>query len=113
VPKLWNDTIEAHRAAVRDAVLDAAAALIAEHGLTALTMSRIAGNTGIGRATLYKYFPDVEAVLLAWHERQVHQHLTRLIEVRDNASDPTARLHAVLQAAPNTSTPPTGNCANS
>jgi hypothetical protein len=23
---------------------------------------------GIGRATLYKYSPDIESVLLAWHE---------------------------------------------
>lgn len=34
-----------------------------------MTMSRIAEEIGIGRATLYKYFPDVEAILLAWHER--------------------------------------------
>ena len=33
VPKLWNETIEAHRRAVRDAILDTTAALVAEHGL--------------------------------------------------------------------------------
>jgi AcrR family transcriptional regulator len=98
VPRLWNDTIEAHRAAVRDATLDAAAALVAEHGLTAVTMSRIAETTGIGRATLYKYFPDVEAILLAWHERQVTRHLVHLSEVRDSVGDPAARLRAVLDA---------------
>ncbi len=58
VPKLWNDTIAAHRRAVRDATLDTTAALVAEHGLAAVTMSQIAEETGIGRATLYKYFPD-------------------------------------------------------
>ena len=57
MPKLWNETIAAHRAAVRDAILDTAVALVAEHGLAAVTMSRIAAQTGIGRATLYKYFP--------------------------------------------------------
>ncbi|MEV1321508.1 helix-turn-helix domain-containing protein [Micromonospora arborensis] len=98
MPKLWTDTIEAHRAAVRDATLDAAAALIAEHGLTALTMSRIAETTGIGRATLYKYFPDIDAVLRAWHERQVRQHLAHLMEIRDDTADPSARLRAVLHA---------------
>ena len=30
VPKLWNETIEAHRRAVRDAILDTTAALLAE-----------------------------------------------------------------------------------
>jgi AcrR family transcriptional regulator len=98
VPKLWTETIEAHRAAVRDATLDAAAALVAEHGLGSVTMSRIAAETGIGRATLYKYFPDVEAVLLAWHERQVTTHLAHLAEVADHVSEPGERLEAVCQA---------------
>ncbi|MEU5789922.1 TetR/AcrR family transcriptional regulator [Micromonospora purpureochromogenes] len=96
MPKLWNDTIEAHRAAVRDATLDATAALVAEHGLTGVTMSRIAEVTGIGRATLYKYFPDVQAILLAWHERQISRHLTHLVGVADSAADPVTRLHTVL-----------------
>ena len=75
VPKLWTDTIQAHRREVRLAVLDVTAALVAEHGLRSVTMSQIAEKTGIGRATLYKYFPDVEAILLAWHERQITGHL--------------------------------------
>ncbi|RQP21811.1 TetR/AcrR family transcriptional regulator [Piscinibacter terrae] len=98
MPKLWNDTIEAHRHAVRDAILDAAASLVDEHGLASVTMSQIATQTGIGRATLYKYFPDVEAILLAWHERQVTAHLEQLAEVRERAGDATQRLAAVLEA---------------
>ncbi len=98
VPKLWNDTIESHRRAVRDATLDATAALVAEHGLTSVTMSKIAEETGIGRATLYKYFPDVEAILAAWHQRQIARHLEYLTEVRDQAGGPGGRLEAVLEA---------------
>jgi AcrR family transcriptional regulator len=98
VPKLWSDSIDAHRRAVRDATLDTTAALVAKHGLRAVTMSQIAEETGIGRATLYKYFPDVEAILIAWHERHVGAHLKHLAEVRDQAGDPVARLEAVLVA---------------
>ncbi len=98
VPKLWNETIEAHRRAVRNATLDTTAALVAEHGLLSVTMSQIAEETGIGRATLYKYFSDVEAILFAWHERQVTGHLEHLAEVRDQAGDPGERLEAVLEA---------------
>src|SRR5215213_10130134 len=98
VPKLWNQTVEAHRRAVRDAILDATWALVTEHGLASVTMSRIAEDTGIGRATLYKYFSDVEAILVAWHERHVTGHLEHLAEVRDRAGDPGERLGAVLEA---------------
>jgi AcrR family transcriptional regulator len=72
---------------VRDAILDTTAALVAANGLLSVTMSQIAEATGIGRATLYKYFPDVEAILVAWHERQVTAHLAQLAELRDQAGD--------------------------
>jgi AcrR family transcriptional regulator len=98
VPKLWNETIEAHRRAVREATLDTTAALVARQGLASVTMSQIAEETGIGRATLYKYFPDVEAILVAWHQRQVAGHLEHLAEVRDQAGEAGARLEAVLTA---------------
>ncbi len=98
MPKLWNETIEGHRRAVRDAILDTTAALVDEQGLRAVTMSRIAENAGIGRATLYKYFPDVEAILLAWHERHVAGHLEHLAGLRDQSGDARERLETVLEA---------------
>jgi AcrR family transcriptional regulator len=98
VPRLWTETIQAHRHQVRDAIVDTTAALVAEHGLLSVTMSQIAEEAGIGRATLYKYFPDVEAILLAWHERQIAGHLQQLAEVRDQAGDAGERLEAVLEA---------------
>ncbi|MEJ7569768.1 MAG: TetR/AcrR family transcriptional regulator [Gaiellaceae bacterium] len=98
MPKLWNQTIETHRQDVREAILDAAAALVTEHGLRSATMSQIAERTGIGRATLYKYFPDIEAILLAWHERQIIGHLKYLADVRDRAGDARGKLEAVLEA---------------
>ena len=98
VPRLWNETIEGHRREVSDAIMDSTAALVAEHGLRSVTMSQIAEKTGIGRATLYKYFPRVETILLAWHERQIAGHLDHLAEVRDRAGGAVERLEAVLEA---------------
>ncbi len=98
MPKLWNETIQAHRREVRDAILHTASALVAAHGLHAVTMSRIAEEVGIGRATLYKYFSDVEAILVAWHDRQVTGHLEYLAKVRDQADGAGERLEAVLEA---------------
>lgn len=98
MPKLWNETIEAHRQEVRQAILDTTAALVAEHGLPSVTMSQIAENTGIGRATLYKYFSDVDAILVAWHERQITRHLEHLAAIRDQAGSARERLASVLEA---------------
>jgi AcrR family transcriptional regulator len=98
VPRLWTETIEAHRAAVTDAVLDTAAALAAEHGLASVTMSQVAEQAGIGRATLYKYFPDVNAILAAWHRRQIARHLAQLADVAALDGTAAERLQAVLQA---------------
>jgi AcrR family transcriptional regulator len=98
MPRLWDDTIEAHRRAVRDAALDATAVLVATHGIRAVTMSKIAEETGIGRATLYKYFPDIEAILGAWHERQVASHLEQLAALRSHGADHGDRVRTVLEA---------------
>ncbi|MFN2557696.1 MAG: TetR/AcrR family transcriptional regulator [Nitriliruptorales bacterium] len=97
MPRLWNDTIEAHRREVREAIMAATWDLVAEKGLTAVTMSQIAEKSGIGRATLYKYFRDVEAILVAWHERQVTRHLEQLTRLRDAPGDARERLAEVLE----------------
>lgn len=98
MPKLWTETIATHRREVRDAILDTTTTLVAEQGLRSVTMSQVAELTGVGRATVYKYFSDVDAIILAWHERQIAGHLEHLAAVRDRASDAHARLEAVLEA---------------
>ncbi|MEX1022336.1 MAG: helix-turn-helix domain-containing protein [Dehalococcoidia bacterium] len=98
MPRLWNDTIEAHRHGVREAVIEATATLVAERGLLAVTMSEVAERAGIGRATLYKYFPDIESIVLAWHERQIGDHLGHLMKVSGLPGAPDQRLAAVLEA---------------
>jgi AcrR family transcriptional regulator len=98
MPRLWTDTIEAHRRDVRDAIIDATAELADRHGMLAVTMSQIAEAAGIGRATLYKYFPDVQSIVVAWHERSIRSHLNELNRVREQARDPWSGLRGVLEA---------------
>jgi AcrR family transcriptional regulator len=98
MPRLWKDTLTEHRQAVRDATLDAAGALTGTGGPYELTMSAIAARAGIGRATLYKYFPDVQSILIAWHERRIAAHLGRLAALADGTGTARERLRAVLGA---------------
>lgn len=97
VPKLWDGTIETHRHVVRETILDTTWALVTEHGALSVTMSRIAQEAGVGRATLYKYFPDVESILLAWHERHTTAHLAHLSRLAKQEGDAAERLKAVLE----------------
>lgn len=98
MPKLWSETIEAHRREVRDAIVDATVHLATEHGPLNVTMSQVAAATGIGRATLYKYFSGVEQILHAWHERQVDHHLAVVSGIAARDVPPMRRLRDVLEA---------------
>jgi len=98
MPALWRDSIDAHRQAVRDSVLDASGAILEETGMTGLTMSAVAERAGIGRAALYRYFSDSRQIVLAWHERQVRTHLDQLLEVRAGAGGTDRAVRDVLEA---------------
>ncbi|WP_078610257.1 MULTISPECIES: TetR/AcrR family transcriptional regulator [Streptomyces] len=97
VPKLWNETIEEHRNAVREAILRTTWSLATEQGPMSVTMSQIAEKVGIGRATLYKYFPDVESILSAFHEGHIASHIEQLHQLRESLPDPGERVRAVLE----------------
>ncbi|MGO4424785.1 TetR/AcrR family transcriptional regulator, partial [Streptomyces sp. MCAF7] len=97
MPKLWNETIEEHRNAVREAILRTTWSLASEQGPMSVTMSQIAEKVGIGRATLYKYFPDVESILSAFHGRHIASHIEQLHQLRESLPDPGDRVRAVLE----------------
>ena len=52
-----------------DAILDATAAIVAEGGLPAATMHAIAKRSGTTIGSMYHFFPDREAVIVALAER--------------------------------------------
>src|SRR3954449_107208 len=51
--------------AARAAILRAAAALLDEGGLTAVTMEGIARRAGVGKPTVYRHWPNAAAVAMA------------------------------------------------
>lgn len=48
----------------RTAVLDAAAQLMLEHGLSAVTMDAVAQQAGVSKATIYRWWPTKETLAL-------------------------------------------------
>jgi AcrR family transcriptional regulator len=54
----------------RNAILDAAAALLLENGLAAVSMDAVAGRAGVSKATIYRWWPTKETLALdaVYHE---------------------------------------------
>jgi len=53
-----------HRAAVETAIFAAVDQFLAEHRFRELTVEGVIAPTGLGRTAFYRYFPDLDAMLL-------------------------------------------------
>jgi AcrR family transcriptional regulator len=51
-------------AKAREAILGAAAALLLEHGLAAVSMDAVAARAGVSKATIYRWWPTKESLAL-------------------------------------------------
>lgn len=94
----WADTVAVHRVQTRDRVLQAFRRAAGKHGLTAVTMAGLAEEAGIGRATLYKHFPDLHSVVLAWATDELDRFATG-IEQATRGTAPDEAVGALLLAA--------------
>jgi AcrR family transcriptional regulator len=61
----WTETLSAHRTRQAEHIAHVAMGIIARDGYAGLSMSALAEGAGVSRQTLYKYFPDIDAVLAA------------------------------------------------
>jgi AcrR family transcriptional regulator len=72
----------------KHAILDAAEALFLEHPSRIANVAEVAGAAGLGKGTVYLYFPSKEEMLLSLHERHVERFFAALVATlaRDTAS---------------------------
>lgn len=61
---------QARSHALVEAILDAAAQILQKHGRRAATTNAIAGRAGVSIGSLYQYFPNGEAIVVALAERE-------------------------------------------
>ena len=98
-PQLLRSCLQEHtRSAYRDAILAAAEEIVLRHGYQATKMADIAEATGVAVGTLYKYFENKEAVVLAITERHCERFQAH-VEQRFDSDDPLRQLRQLVTRA--------------
>ncbi|HET6495578.1 MAG TPA: TetR/AcrR family transcriptional regulator [Thermoleophilia bacterium] len=85
-------------------IVTAALGLIAERGISGVTMSAVAERAGVARQTLYNHFADVETIVAAAYERHLAEAVVQLRQMLVAVRGPEAKLalfvrHQVAAAA--------------
>lgn len=91
-----SDWREDRRQSARDAIVDAAWALVGEEGLAGLSLRDLARRAGITPPTVYAYFDSKNAIYDAMFGRAATQFVDRTTEPLD-CEDPRDRLLANVQ----------------
>lgn len=83
----------------RARILDGAASALARHGITKLEMSDVSASSGVSRGTLYRYFPNRDALLdeLASHEAKLFK--DRMLAAIEQAPPGAERIRIALEHA--------------
>lgn len=79
---------ERKKADRRLAILEGALALIEERGLKGATFELIAERAGVSRGTVFNYFPNKEAILVAYFAKQLGELARRAAELRERPARP-------------------------
>jgi AcrR family transcriptional regulator len=91
----WPESRQDHRARQAEDIAAAALSLLVEGGASALTMAALATAAGISRPTLYRYYRDVDAVLLGVAELVASHDEAFGAQVAD-LDDPAAQLDHIV-----------------
>jgi AcrR family transcriptional regulator len=98
VGRVRRARVTLHRTPRKEEILDVAAALFAERGFDAVSLTDIAAAVGLSKATLYHYFSRKEEILgtiVVTTIRELNAHIGKAIA---GAVTPEARLIAFLEA---------------
>jgi AcrR family transcriptional regulator len=82
----------------RDLILDAAERLLGVLGYSKTTMDDVAKAAGVGKRTIYVYFPSKEEVTLGTIDRIVDRLVEKLRGIAGEDRPAADRLHAMILA---------------
>lgn len=96
MPRIIESTIAEHRYRINSALLDAWGALMSERGYADITLTLVAEHAGVARNTVYGYYADKEALLLAYLDREVARFMERATAAMQGKQSAADRLRALI-----------------
>jgi AcrR family transcriptional regulator len=96
MPQIDAPTVAEHRAQQREALLDAAEAILLESGHDALTFRALGERTGLARNSIYRYFTSRDDLIAALCERDMPRWLEQLEAAMATADGQDARVAAFV-----------------
>ena len=92
---------QARAAETAETILEGAAQILEANGLAGFTTNAVAERAGVSIGTLYQYFADKNAILLALAKQQVGLGLADIARALSGEIDPTpeGRVRAMVRAA--------------
>jgi len=96
MPQIDAPTVAEHRAQQREALLDAAEAILLADGHGALTFRALGERTGLARNSIYRYFTSRDDLIAALCERELPRWLEDLETAMAAAGDPDGRVAAFV-----------------
>ena len=90
---------EAVRARTEERLLDGALEALARHGLGKVSMSDVSACAGLSRGTVYRYFPDLDALLAEVVRREAERFERQVWEAMESAPEGEQRLQVALDFA--------------
>ena len=97
MPKIRAATLAQHRQLQRDALLEAARALLVEGGMEALTFPNLAQRTGLARSSVYEYFRSRAAVVAELSAVDFPAWAAEIAAAVAAAGTPAARVEAYVR----------------
>lgn len=79
-------------------ILDAVDAVIAEHG-SAIRLADVARRLGVTRQTVYRYFPNADALLIASAMRAVNGFIDQVVHHVSGLNDPVTAIVEIISFA--------------
>jgi AcrR family transcriptional regulator len=96
MPKVIGGSIDAHRRLTRQRIFDAFSDLLRQRGYDAITLADVAAGSGMSRTTMYNYFPDKDALVVAFADEEAARHVSELRERLAAIDNPVDRLRAFI-----------------